>query len=62
MLWKKVKTYSRKNPSDLEKLHPGSSPNEVGKEEGPGYVDVLCQIVGTTARTSENCFSIKKRI
>ena len=39
---RKTKTYLKKNPNDLEKLHPDFS--EEGKEERPaGHVSVFCQ-------------------
>ena len=42
---RKTKSYLKKNPNDLEKLHPDFP--EEGKEERPaGHVGVFCQNVG----------------
>ena len=55
---RKTKPYLKKNPNDLEKLHPDFS--EEGKEERPaGHVGVFCQNLGITAYTLENYSSFK---
>ena len=44
---RKTTSYLKKNPNDLEKLHPDFS--EEGKEERPaGHVGVFCQNLGIT--------------
>ena len=55
---RKTKSYLKKSPNDLEKLHPDFS--EEGKEERPsGHVGVFCQNLGITAYTLENYSNFK---
>ena len=55
---RKTKSYLKKYPNDLEKLHPDFS--EEGKEERPaGHVGVFCQNLGIIAYTLENYSNFK---
>ena len=55
---RKTKSYLRKNPNGIEKLHPNFS--EEGKEKRPaGHVGVFFQNLGITAYTLENYSNFK---
>ena len=57
---KKTKNYLKKNPNDIEKLHPDFSEERKG-EISAGHVGVSFQNLGFTAYTLENYSYVKNK-
>ena len=55
---RKIKSYLKKNPNDLEKLNPDFS-EEVKEERPAGHVGVFSQNLGITAYVLENYSNFK---